>query len=130
MSNPQEKHILLALDLAGVEIEYIDNIGKIWRATNNVAMANSWALEVRIYRTQCPEIKQRPSDKVSDTDIRQAIASMLQAPGGDCNVLEDLADSQLPPGRTTEYVQLFPKNILTLKNLGLKSNHTQLVVSA
>lgn len=34
---PKENHILLALDLAGVEIEYIDNIGKIWRATNNVA---------------------------------------------------------------------------------------------
>ena len=38
---PKENHILLALDLAGVEIEYIDNIGKIWRATNNVAKVGS-----------------------------------------------------------------------------------------
>ena len=39
---PKENHILLALDLAGVEIEYIDNIGKIWRATNNVAQVSLW----------------------------------------------------------------------------------------
>ena len=109
---PKENHILLALDLAGVEIEYIDNIGKIWRATNNVAkvgsciqinfsliefQSNGWLLEVRIYRDQCPEIKQRSVDKVSDTDIRQAIASMVSSPGGDCDVLQDLADSDQPP---------------------------------
>ena len=53
---------------------------------------------MRIYRDQCPEIKQRSVDKVSDTDIRQAIASMVTSPGGNCDVLQDLADNDPPPG--------------------------------
>ena len=63
--------------------------------------ANDWRLEVKIYRDQCPEIKQRAVDKVSDTDIRQAIASMVSSPGGNCDVLQDLADNDPPAGRVS-----------------------------
>ena len=67
------------------------------RFISSYFQANGWLLEVRIYRDQCPEIKQRSVDKVSDTDIRQAIASMVSSPGGDCDVLQDLADNDPPP---------------------------------
>ena len=55
--NAEKEKILLALDMARADLDYIDKIGKIWRVLNNIASSTEWELEVLVFRRKCPEIK-------------------------------------------------------------------------
>ena len=53
----KNEKVLLALDMSGVEVDYVDKIGKVWRVVNALTQSKGWQLEVLLYRRECPEVK-------------------------------------------------------------------------